>query len=120
MLALLTEAWEKAQSELAAAEIVLLEATAAASLLREEAAKLGAAVAALSGRPSAAPVQVAESSDEVDRRRKIRQKEKEASSPFANLKCSGCGSVGSMSEMYKQTSGSPIRMLVCTCGNQMI
>lgn len=49
MLEALTEARDCAQIELASAEIVLLEASAAAGTLREEASRLEAAVAALCG-----------------------------------------------------------------------
>ena len=59
MLSQLTEARDKVQTELAGAEIVLLEATANAGALREEARRLEAAVAVLSGEPpAAAPISV--------------------------------------------------------------
>ncbi len=55
MLEALTEARNRAQTELASAEIVLLEASAAAGTLREEVDRLKAAVAALSGEAPAEP-----------------------------------------------------------------
>lgn len=56
MLTQLTEARDKVQTELAEAEIALLESTARAEALRDEVWKLDAAVAALSGeKPPAEP-----------------------------------------------------------------
>lgn len=49
MLDQLTDARDKAQNELAQAEIALLQSTAAAEVLREEVHRLNSAVAALSG-----------------------------------------------------------------------
>ena len=53
MLTQLTEARDRAQIELASAEIVLLEASAAAGTLREEVSRLEAAVLALKGQTPA-------------------------------------------------------------------
>ena len=142
------EQHETAQETVQAAEIALLEATAAAAAAREAAARLKAAVAALSGEsPSAtafeppidqnaetqtvpgeqsserqATADMTPEEFDADRRKKRRKKEKEeqANNPYAHIKCSGCGLTGSMSEQIMQApSGAPIRMMICSsCGNQ--
>lgn len=143
MLAQLTQARDKAQAELAEAEIALMEATAAADALREEERKLSAAVAALSGEPPpaaleaatppATPAESAPAGDihemspeefEAQRKRKQRQREKElqAQSPYAEVPCGGCGTKGSLQDSFVTApSGAQLRMLVCTkCNNQMM
>lgn len=68
MLEALTEALDTAQDELAQAEIALLQSTAVAETLRDEVAKLGAAVAALSGeKPPADPPKDSAVAQEVER-----------------------------------------------------
>lgn len=147
-LKVLRDALEGAQVELAGAEIALMEASARAAKAREETSRLEAAVAALSGEPPPAapsaekeqesqeitpipsqnaPSDIQEMSpEEFDayRKRKQRQKEKEAmeNNPFAHIQCSGCGTKGSMSlQMVPAPSGVPIRMMICSgCGNQTI
>jgi len=129
MIAQLTEARDKAQSALAEAEIALIEATASAYALREEARRLDAAVAALSGEPSAliepqeAPkgrIDADLTPEEFDKARLKRQKAKkaelDANNPYANIKCTGCGRKGRISEAFTENGA---RMLVCRCGNQM-
>lgn len=119
----LQEELDTAQSELAAAEIALIEATARAGSAREGADRLKAAVAALNGDtspPSEAPTR---GSDEdiityLDRTEEPPIKQPE--DPLAHIPCAGCGDKGSMSEQYVTApSGAAVRMLVCrNCGNQ--
>jgi hypothetical protein len=139
----LDNALDAAQTELAAAEISLVEATARAEAAREAAARLKAAVAALSGEAPPAPDnRVKEqpasetvypvdtpsgtprtdihdmSPEEFDadrkKRQRARQKELDAQNPYANVKCSGCGVIGKMVDQIIQApSGVPVRMLVC-------
>ena len=132
---------ERAQSELAEAEIALIEASAKAEVARDSAARLESAVAALSGDlpPSVAPhsaqvayeTAVAENRgvadltpEEFDKQRKKRQrareKELEAQNPLAHIKCSGCGRKGKMTDSIIQApSGASVRMMICgSCGNQ--
>lgn len=56
------------------------------------------------------------------RRKKDRQKAKEAvqNNPYGQIKCSGCGSQGSLHEsMLQAPNGGMLKMLVCgKCGNQ--
>ena len=151
-LDILKQACGKAQSEMALAELQLAEATAKADALRTEAARLEAAVAALTGEPPpaaySAPIEVATpettptppnttptpgredtaemTKEEFDAHRRQRQaqkrKEEQANNPYAHIKCSGCGSQGTMGETIMQApSGAPVRMMVCgSCGNQLI
>lgn len=103
----LQEALDSAQSELAAAEVALLEATARANSARESAARLESAVAALNGSsppPAAKP------------------RKKDSNNPLADVKCQGCGSIGKMAEqVVAAPSGTTVRMLVCgNCGNQVL
>lgn len=134
---------DAAQSELAQAEILLLEAKADAESLREKTARLKAAVAALNGEspPTAAPSDrvkeqpVSETATgtpdgtphdprddmtpeefDADRKRRQRAKEKaqKENNPLAHLKCTGCGQGGHMVEAFLASpSGVPVRMLVC-------
>ena len=150
MLEALTEARNRAQTELASAEIVLLEASAAAGTLREEVSRLEAAVAALKGKlrvePLATVDKVPEFTETVnsatrlaasemspeefnaERRRKQRvakkkQREEELeNNPLANVRCSGCGCTGTMQESLIQApSGATVRMMVCyKCNNQIM
>ena len=148
MLDTLKEAAEKAQIALTAAEIVLLEARAAAETLREEAARLVAAVAALQGistdavaelsckSPTATIVTFKGPMDnltaieqtpeefEKERKRKARAREKkeQENNPLAHIKCGGCGKAGKLVDtMITAPSGTPVRMLVCGgCGNQIL
>lgn len=126
MLTALTKARDAAQSASAEADIALIEATASADALREEARKLSAAVAALSGEPSAliepqGTKKPSTSPEEFDKVRKARQKAKEAeenaNNPYSNLKCTGCGRKGRISEVFTENG---TRMLECRCGNQML
>jgi len=132
----LTEALEAAQAELGTAEIALCEATARAQEARANASKLEAAVAALSGEPpAAATVEATEtkrpdiqdlSPEEFDAQRKKRQRQKQkeamANNPYAHVKCSGCGQLGTLHEsIITAPSGAPVRMMACgSCGNQII
>jgi hypothetical protein len=143
----LDNALDAAQTELAAAEISLVEATARAEAAREAAARLKAAVAALSGEAPPAPeplpkpltelppndppyeeraAAAAMTPEEFDadrkKRQRARQKELDAQNPYANVKCSGCGVIGKMVDQIIQApSGVPVRMLVCNgCGNQIM
>jgi len=144
MLTQLTEARDKAQNELAQAEIALIEATAVAEGLREEAFKLEAAVAALTGaKPPAEPqtavqdTQIAPADTpkgdihemtpeqfDAERKRKQRAKEKaaQANNPLAHVKCGGCGTAGTLvDQMVQAPSGATIRMMTCTkCNNQIM
>ncbi len=129
MLTELTKARDAAQSASAEADIALIEATASADALREEARKLIAAVAALSGEPSAqiepqatkrpemADLSPEEFEKERKKRQKARQKELDAENPYFNLKCTGCGVKGRIFETLTKNGG---RMLECKCGNQML
>ena len=126
MLTQLTKARDAAQSASAEADIALIEATASADALREEARKLSAAVAALSGEPSALiepqrPETADLSPEEFEKARLKRQKAKEAeenaNNPYSNLKCTGCGRKGRISEVFTENG---TRMLECRCGNQML
>lgn len=56
------------------------------------------------------------------RRQRQRQKEEMANNPYAHVKCSGCGSLGTMRDsIVTAPSGAPLRMMVCGgCGNQII
>ena len=129
------KALELAQSELAEAEIALIEASAKAEVARESAARLESAVAALSGEPppAAATYEAAVakgrgepelSPEEFDKQRKkrqrARQKELDAQNPLAHIKCSGCGRKGKMTDSIIQApSGAQVRMMICgSCGNQ--
>ncbi len=141
-------ALDSAQTELAAAEIGLAEATARAVSAREGQARLKAAVAALSGEPPpAAPAASTQGDDaafqaegdgsspsrssiqaltpeefDAQRKRKQRKREKEliAQYPYGTIKCTGCGVVGKLNETLIQApSGVPVKMLICAgCGNQ--
>ncbi len=67
-----------------------------------------------------------ETSEEFDKRRKKRQKAREkeriAENPLGHLKCSGCGTLGSLYQsVVTAPSGAPINMIICEkCGNQAI
>jgi hypothetical protein len=149
-LDVLREALEEAQTELGTAEIALCEANARAEQARVEHARLEAAVAALSGEPppaaasapAEAPIEVTEaentpsgednapihemSPEEFDAHRKKRQRQKEreaqANNPYAHVKCSGCGQLGTMADtILTAPSGAPVRMMTCgSCGNQIM
>lgn len=125
-------AYDYAQSELVAAEIALVEATAGAQEARASASKLKAALAALTDVPPTAeqPKDVEktqkgdETSEDFDKRRKKRQKQLEkeeiANNPLGHVKCSGCGATGYITEsMVTAPSGATIRMTTCgKCNNQ--
>ena len=59
---------------------------------------------------------------ERKRRQRVKQKALDADNPFAQVKCSGCGVIGKMSQQTIQApSGAPVRMMICGgCGNQSI
>lgn len=156
----LKRAQSEAQDELVLAEMSLLEASARAEKAREEASKLDAAVAALSGEPPPAAetlqrdgeeashlahnqeiagsipapatknpdrANTAEMSKEefeeyVAKRRRQKKKEELDNNPYAHVKCSGCGSMGTMQDVIMTApSGAPVRMMACgSCGNQII
>jgi outer membrane murein-binding lipoprotein Lpp len=130
MLKELTEARDTAQNALAEAEIALIEANASADVLRVDAQRLNAAVAALNGDFASQntpidPVLPALSSEEFDTARKKRQaakeKEEQANNPLAHIKCTGCGVRGNLQEQIMTGgAGNPIRMMVCSCGNQIM
>lgn len=113
-----------AQTALAEAEISLLEANAAATSLREKAARLQAAVAALNGesplRGEPAKVHVPEEGNPGKER--DRRKQPQNDNPLAHIKCAGCGQKGVMDEQYIQApSGAPVKVLICSsCGNQVL
>lgn len=149
-LSVLRDSLDSAQTELAQAELALCEATARAEAAREGTARLEAAVAALSGEPPPAVTEDTQignkdtqdtpipatnpdrqviqdlSPEEFDAQRKKRQrerqKEEQANNPYAHIKCSGCGSLGTLNETVIQApSGAPVRMMICgSCGNQLI
>lgn len=110
MLDILEKAANEASEAYAAAEREHLEAAAKAAALRDEAQRLKAAVAALSGpteeaKPKKAPKKAAEVPD--------------PNNPLAHHKCLGCGVVGSTQGQLLQTRGGVSNILVCTrCGNQ--
>lgn len=123
----------EAQDELVSAEMALTEATARAEMARNEAAKLQAAVAALNGDEPPPATQKAErkpvselSPEEFDAQRKKRQRKKRAeeraNSPYAGMKCTGCGAEGTLVDSFiTAPSGAPVKMISCTsCGNQII
>ena len=147
MLDQLTEARDKAQNELAQAEIALMQSTAAAEVLREEVRRLSAAVAALSGEkapadpsgrtdddviPEEAPQgdihEMTPEEFDAERKRKQRQRQKEldaenlANNPYALVPCGGCGTKGSLRDSFiTAPSGAQVRMLVCSkCNNQIM
>ena len=141
---------DSAQSEYVAAQLSLIEAQADFARAQERASRLETAVAALKGElpapqaniaPKKAPTapntpeiapEAVEDLDmhlspeewEADRSKKRRQKEKEAiaNSPYGNIKCMGCGTLGTMNEaMIQSPGGAAVRMLTCSgCGNQMM
>ncbi len=143
-------ALDTAQTELAGAEIALLEATARAGDARKEASRLEAAVAALRGEsppatPSNVPLHGADSDSKPDnggstpsraanqeltaeefdkdrkRRQRKREKEIQENNPLAHVKCAGCGELGSMVDTIQQApSGATVRMMVCSCCNNQI
>lgn len=59
---------------------------------------------------------------ERNRKKKLRQREKErmAENPLADIKCTGCGQKGHLQQSVIQApSGMPLQAIVCTsCGNQ--
>lgn len=61
---------------------------------------------------------------DAERKRRQRQKKKEAmaNNPYAHVKCSGCGQLGTMTDsIITAPSGAPLRMMVCGgCGNQIM
>lgn len=59
---------------------------------------------------------------ERKRRQRQRQKEEQANNPYAHVKCSGCGALGTMQDsIVTAPSGAPLRMMVCGgCGNQIM
>ena len=134
----LDKALDEAQSELASAEIGLAEATARADTARGAQQRLVSAVAALNGEsasptpPTKQPVAEERSEtagmtpEQFDAHRKKRQRQKkkelDAQNPYAQVKCSGCGSKGTLVDTVIQApSGTPLRMLVCgSCGNQIM
>lgn len=139
----LDEPFQKAQSELAAAEIAFIEATARVEQAREASERLEAAVAALSGETTVGPLaQETETStpvlsdaraaaqalspEEFDKERKrkqrARQQEEIDLNPHGHMKCPGCGVTGKMTESTLTTEGGGIvRMLVCGgCRNQQL
>lgn len=147
----LKSAAHEAQNELAAAELALIQATARAEQARTEADRYAAAVAALSGEPPpaaasvpaeaptsyesaphapaanaerAAAREMTQKEFDAERKRRQRQKQKEAmaNNPYAHIKCSGCGQLGTMQDsIVTAPSGAPLRMMVCSgCGNQII
>lgn len=111
--AVLKQSLDSAQTELEAAEIALIEATAVAESARSRVDRLKAAYGAITGEvPAAAP---------SEPRRTPKPKESD-NNPLAQAKCVGCGSKGTMSEtLITAPSGVPVRMLVCSqCGNQVL
>lgn len=114
----LSDELDAAQNELAQAEISLLEATARAVSLREQAARLTAAVAAMKGEspPTAAPPTKHEEEPAE------RPKPQESNDPLAHARCAGCGLKGTLTEVMRSTPGGAIvRMLECRkCGNQVL
>ncbi len=128
----LDSALDAAQSELAAAEIGLAEATARAVTAREGQSRLKAAVAALSGEPPPAAELLPDNSNiaevidqdvhealtserqataelspeefDAQRRKRQRAKEKEliAQNPYGTIKCTGCGVKGKLQETLIQ------------------
>jgi hypothetical protein len=63
--------------------------------------------------------------DRVQRQRKARRKAKleaEANNPYSHLKCSGCGTLGTLNDTVMQApSGATVRMMVCSgCNNQIM
>lgn len=110
----LADELDVAQKELAEAEIALLEANATAAGLRETVARLAAATAALNGEspPSAAPLP----------KQERKAPKTKSNNPLADVKCQGCGSIGTMVEdLVAAPSGATVRMLVCNkCNNQVL
>jgi ribosomal protein S27E len=111
MLQLLEKAAEEALQELTAAEKASLEATAAAVKARDEHERLAAAVAALKGgaaspHPGEKPV----------------KREKKEKGPLADVKCAGCGAVGSLFDTEHVTrDGRRIRTRSCgSCKNEQL
>jgi len=150
MLEALKEALHTAQSELALADIALMEATAHQQVAFASATKLASAVAALSGEPSAPvdplplpkPMPTPEEGSTPDksihemtpeefdaqRRRNQAQKRKEdeewraQNDPLYHMKCTGCGLKGTLSQtVMTAPSGAQVSMKVCTkCNNQIM
>jgi len=132
MLAQMEAALETAQTELAVADIALMEATARQQVAQEAASRLQSAVAALGGKAPAEPAvptipeatalsanQVLENAHgdiheltpeefDAERKRKQRVRDKErrqeemANNPLAHVKCSGCGRQGTMQDTVMQ------------------
>lgn len=150
MLDELKKGLQEAQAELAMADIALLEATARAASAKEAAARLEGAVAALTvEKPPAEPAahlpvpeegeiiqpsdreaakQMSQEEFDAERRRKQNQRrriaEKEAmeNNPYAHIKCSGCGRLGTLQDQVVQApSGATVKMMVChRCNNQIM
>ncbi len=141
---------EAAQTELASAEVALIEATARAEVAREAAQRFEAASAALDGKtpvgPPAPILQVPEFTENVNnepqsiaraaaaeltpeqfdaqrkKSQKARRQEEIDANPYGTHKCPGCGKIGGMVENTLTTAGGGIvRMLVCGgCKNQQM
>lgn len=144
MLEALSAALDDAQSELIAADIALMEATARQQAAFDIAARLNAAVAALDGAPvkpsiavTAIPAENPDKSnihdltpEEFDALRKQKQalarKERDdwerEHNPLYHMRCSGCGKTGSMQQtMITAPSGAMVAMKVCSsCNNQIM
>jgi hypothetical protein len=135
------EQLKSAQDELAAAQVAATEAVARREEAESGLRKLEAAVAALRGEPPpASPTDLPKTTTEPiegndpgkgvlspeewekeqNAKRRKREKELEEQNPLAHVKCSGCGTKGSLAESYIQSpAGTPVRSLVCNkCNNQ--
>lgn len=73
-------------------------------------------------RKAAADMTPEEFDAERKRKQRLRKKEEQANNPYAHIKCSGCGSMGTMDDVILQApSGAPVRMMVCnSCSNQVM
>ncbi len=75
-----------------------------------------------SDRTAAADMTPEEFDAERKRKQRLRKREEMANNPFAHIKCSGCGQMGTMADVIMQApSGAPVRMMVCgSCNNQVM
>jgi hypothetical protein len=124
---------ESAQDELVAAQVAALEAVARHEDAEKDVRKLEAAVAALRGEPPPASQPKSAVQEAIEKevltpeewekeqaaKRRKREKELQEQNPLAHVKCSGCGTKGSLAESYIQSpAGSPVRTLVCSKCNE--